>query len=52
VELHNSPNVEIIGNNFDFPPGDPGCEIRELSLGDKIDLSRVIPGAGACLAQE
>jgi hypothetical protein len=51
VELHNSPNVQIIGNDFSFPPGDPGCEIRELSLGDKIDFSRTLAGAGACSAQ-
>lgn len=52
VELHNAPDVELSNNSFDFPPGEPGCEIRVLSLGEKIDLSRVVPGAGVCLAQE
>lgn len=51
VELHNSSNVQIVGNDFEFPPGDPGCEIRELSLGDKIDFSRTVPGAGVCSVQ-
>jgi len=52
VELHNAPNAAVSNNRFDFPPGDPGCEIRVLSLGEKIDLSRVVPGAGACLVQQ
>ena len=52
VELHNAPGVQLTGNSFEFPAGDPGCEILALSLGDKIDLSRVVPGAGTCLGQD
>ena len=51
VELHNAPNAVVFDNQFEFPPGDPGCEIRTLSLGEKIDLSRVLPGAGSCQGQ-
>lgn len=49
VELHNSPNATVFGNRFAFDGA--GCEIRMLSLGDKIDFSRVVPGAGSCAAQ-
>jgi hypothetical protein len=31
--------------------GVAGCEIRMLALGEKIDFSRVVPGAGACVPQ-
>lgn len=51
VELHNSPAAQVYGNSFGFPPGEPGCEILTLALGDKFDLSRVKPGAGMCTAQ-
>ena len=51
IELHNSPSVTPTGNSFHFPPGVDGCEIRELMLGDKIDLSRVVPNVGVCLLQ-
>lgn len=48
IELHNTFGTEIEDNTFTFPKSDEGCEIRVLALGDKIDLSRVVPGAGSC----
>jgi hypothetical protein len=51
IELHDSERTWIVGNSFDFPLGGDGCEIRKLALGEKIDLSRVVPGAGVCLPQ-
>jgi len=51
VELYNSADAVVSRNKFDFPAGVMGCEIRELELGDKIDLSRVAPGAGTCRSQ-
>jgi hypothetical protein len=51
VELHNAPGAQLASNSFDFPTGAPGCEIRVLQLGEKIDLSRVVPGAGVCMPQ-
>ncbi|MEL7547700.1 MAG: hypothetical protein AAGJ84_13685 [Pseudomonadota bacterium] len=49
IELHNSPDVVIRNNQFSFTGGEPGCEIRSLNAGAKLDLSRVVPGAGVCL---
>ncbi len=51
VELYNSANALVFGNQFHFPSGVDACEIRQLSIGDKIDFSRVTPGAGACVSQ-
>jgi parallel beta-helix repeat protein len=51
IELHNSFNNLVVGNSFDFPAGTSGCEIRTLMLGEKIDFSRVVPGAGICAPQ-
>lgn len=51
VELHNSPAAIVKNNAFAFLGGAAGCEILSLSLGEKIDLSRVAPGAGTCAAQ-
>ncbi len=51
VELHDSPAVIVKNNAFYFSAGAAGCEILSLSLGDKIDLSRVKPGAGTCATQ-
>jgi len=53
VELHNTPLAAAIvkDNDFGFPPGVDGCEIRILDLGEKIDLSRVAPEAGVCMVQ-
>ena len=51
VELYNSPNAVVANNSFDFPAGVAGCEIRSLMLGEKIDFSRVVPGAGVCTPQ-
>jgi parallel beta-helix repeat protein len=48
VELYNSTTARVRNNNFNFPPEVAGCEIRILVPGDKIDLSRVVPGAGNC----
>lgn len=51
VELHNAHRVHVEGNSFSFPAGVAGCEVRLLELGDKLDFSRVVPGAGVCVAQ-
>lgn len=51
VELYNSPAANVAYNRFDFPAGVAGCEIRVLELGEKIDFSRVVPGAGMCMPQ-
>ena len=51
IELHDSPAVITSGNAFDFPTGVAGCEIRVLAPGEKIDFSRVVPGAGVCVPQ-
>lgn len=51
VELYNTPAADVIGNTFEFPAGEAGCEIRVLVPGEKIDLSRVAPGAGICWVQ-
>lgn len=48
IELHNAPDITLRNNTFSFPPGADGCEVRTLSISDKIDLSRVVPGAGTC----
>ena len=50
IELHNSSHTTIAGNRFHFPAG-VGCEIRQLELGEKLDLSRALPGAGVCFEQ-
>ena len=50
VELHNSRRAIVRNNSFEFPPSG-GCEIRVLELGEKIDFSRVVPGAGVCVPQ-
>jgi len=50
IEVYNSPFAEIRDNQFDFT-APTGCEIRELAFGDKIDFSRVVPGAGTCIQQ-
>ena len=50
LELYNAQRTKILGNSFNFTQGD-GCEIHELTLGEKIDFSRVVPGAGVCLLQ-
>jgi hypothetical protein len=50
IELYNSTSTDIRDNQFDFN-APTGCEIRELAFGDKIDFSRVVPGAGYCLMQ-
>jgi hypothetical protein len=50
IELHNSPGVRVADNSFEFTQG-AGCEVRILQLGEKIDFSRVLPGAGACVPQ-
>ena len=50
VELHNSHRAIVRNNNFEFPSSG-GCEIRVLELGEKIDFSRVVPGAGICVPQ-
>jgi hypothetical protein len=50
VELHNSPRAIVRNNSFEFPSSG-GCEIRVLALGEKIDFSRVVPGAGVCVPQ-
>ncbi len=50
VELYNSAGVEVQDNTFNFPGG-TGCEVRILAPGEKIDLSRVVPGAGSCVIQ-
>lgn len=49
IELHNSHNSVLRGNHFE--EGSTGCEVRTLALGEKIDLSRVVPGAGFCSGQ-
>lgn len=51
VELHNSRQVRVRDNDFEFPSGAEQCEIRSLQLGDKLDLSRVRDGAGTCSLQ-
>lgn len=51
VELQNSPAARVAANRFDFPSGVAGCEIRVLGLGERIDFSRVVPGAGMCMPQ-
>jgi hypothetical protein len=51
VELHGSPAAEVASNNFDFPDGVDGCEIRMLPPGSKMGLSFVLPGAGSCGVQ-
>lgn len=51
IELYDSPAALKAGNTFDFPPGVPGCEIRVLAPGEKIDFSRVVAGAGVCVPQ-
>jgi parallel beta-helix repeat protein len=51
IELYNSMNAIVSDNDFDFPPDVPGCEIRLLMTGEKIDLSRVKAGAGLCVTQ-
>jgi len=51
VELYNSADAVVSRNTFDFPSGVMSCEIRELEIGDKLDFSRVAPGAGTCRAQ-
>jgi hypothetical protein len=50
VELHNSRRAIVRNNSFAFPSSG-GCEIRVLELGEKIDFSRVVPGAGVCVPQ-
>lgn len=50
VELHNSPRATVRDNNFAIASSG-GCEIRVLALGEKLDFSRVIPGAGVCVPQ-
>lgn len=50
VELHNAPRAIVRNNYFAFPAGG-GCEIRRLEFGEKIDFSRVVPGAGVCAPQ-
>jgi len=52
IELYDSPRTLIARNSFDFPAGVDGCEIRELALGEKLDLSRVVSDdAGVCVQQ-
>jgi len=51
IELHNSTGAMVSGNSFDFPDDVDGCEIRSLSLGEKIDFSHVVPGKGVCMHQ-
>ena len=51
IELHDSPGATVAGNSFEFLTGGTGCEIRDLALGEKIDFSRVVPGAGVCVPQ-
>ena len=51
VELHNTPRAIVSDNAFTFPNGVACCDIRTLALGDKIDFSRVVPGAGYCMPQ-
>jgi hypothetical protein len=50
VELHNSPRAIVRKNSFAFPPSG-GCEIHVLELGQKMDFSRVVLGAGVCVVQ-
>ena len=50
VELHNSAGAFVARNSFEFAGG-PGCELHLLQLGEKIDISRVVPGAGVCAPQ-
>jgi hypothetical protein len=50
VELHNSPRAIVRNNSFEFRSSG-GCEIRVLEPGEKIDSSRVVPGAGVCVPQ-
>jgi parallel beta-helix repeat protein len=52
IELYDSRRTLIARNSFDFPAGVHGCEIRELALGEKLDLSRVVSDhAGVCVHQ-
>jgi hypothetical protein len=51
VELHNTTQAILRHNEFDFPADVAGCEVRVLELGEKIDLSRVVPEAGICMLQ-
>jgi hypothetical protein len=51
VELHNCTQTIVEDNDFDFPSGVDGCEIRILELGEKIDLSRVAREVGVCILQ-
>ena len=50
IELYASPSITVEKNDFSLPPGS-GCELLVLVPGDKIDPSRVAPGAGTCTAQ-
>jgi hypothetical protein len=50
VELHNSQRGIVRDNSFEFASS-VGCEIRILELGEKIDFSRVVQGAGVCVSQ-
>jgi hypothetical protein len=49
VEPHNSPGAIVRNNSFELLSS--GCEIRVLQRGEKIDFSRVVPGAGVCVPQ-
>lgn len=51
VELHNAYNADVRDNKFEFPRGESDCEIRTLTLGEKLDFYRVAPGAGICSLQ-
>ncbi len=51
IELHNAAGATIARNSFDFTHAVDGCEIQLLSLGEKVDFSRVAPGAGVCRYQ-
>ncbi len=47
IELHEARRTVISGNEFSLPAD--SCKILKLSLGDKPDLSRTLPGAGTCI---
>lgn len=51
IELHNSFNTAIGGNDFSFQDGEAGCEVRTLALGEKLDFYRAVSGAGTCALQ-
>ena len=51
VELHNTTGADVAGNDFSFRPPSVGCDVRLLTPGDKLDFSRVLPGAGTCEGQ-